>query len=70
MSKHPKQKRPTDKDLEWNPMIGGAKGATGMSAEELEASEGSNTVEGDVENDTNPQGGIDKSTARSGRSRP
>jgi hypothetical protein len=72
MNKHVKTRKPSDADLDCNPMIGGSKGAraAGVSARELERSEGANTVEGDVENDTNRQGGIDKRTARSGKSRP
>jgi hypothetical protein len=72
MSKHPKTKTPSDADLKFNPMIGGSKGAraAGADAGELQASQGENTIEGDVENDTNPQGGIDKNDALSGTSRP
>jgi hypothetical protein len=61
-SKHPKQPKPSDADLYRNPMIGGSKG-TGMAQvtpDELEEFEGVNTIEGDVENDTNPAGGLDK----------
>jgi len=62
MPKHLKSRRPTDADLRRNPFIGGSKGTTmaGVSPEELEELEGATTIEGDVENDTNPQGGIDK----------
>jgi hypothetical protein len=65
-SKHPKLNRPTNVDLVRNPLIGGSKGVTMAQAtpEDLEALEGENTIEGDVENDTNPQGGIDKGEAR------
>lgn len=68
MSKHEKTDRPTDADLKNNPLIGGSKGtrAAGVTPDELEQAEGANTVEGDVENDTNPQGGIDKPGARGG----
>jgi hypothetical protein len=61
-SKHPKLDRPTDIDLVRNPGIGSSKGVTMAQAslEDLEDLEGKNTFEGDVENDTNPQGGIDK----------
>jgi hypothetical protein len=61
-SKHPKQAKPSDADLYRNPMIGASKG-TGMAQvtpDELEQFEGVNTIEGDVENDTNPAGGLDK----------
>jgi hypothetical protein len=72
MPKHLKMKTPTDRDLVSNPMIGGSKGVAraGITADELEEFQGVNTMEGDVENDTNPQGGINKSWARSSRSRP
>jgi hypothetical protein len=61
-SKHPKLDRPTNVDLVRNPGIGSSKGVTMAQAslEDLEDLEGENTFEGDVENDTNPQGGIDK----------
>jgi hypothetical protein len=72
MPKHRKSTTPSDKDLECNPLIGGSKGAyrAGARSKELEDSLGANTIEGDIENDTTPQGGIKKSWARSGRSRP
>lgn len=62
MAKHPKMKTPSDRDLVSNPLIGGSKGVvmSGASVDEVEALEGANTFEGDVENDTNPQGGLDK----------
>jgi len=62
-TKHLKTRRPSDKDLDQNPLIGGSKGVTMAHAtlEDLEDAEGANTFEGDVENDTNRQGGIDKS---------
>jgi hypothetical protein len=68
-SKHPKLKQPTNADLVRNPLIGGSKGVTMAQAtpEELEELEGENTIEGDVENDTNPQGGIDKAEVRDRR---
>src|SRR4051794_19457102 len=61
-SKHPKLDRPTNVDLVRNPGIGGSKGVTMAQAslDDLEELEGENTFEGDVENDTNAQGGIDK----------
>jgi hypothetical protein len=61
-SKHSKLSRPTNVDLVRNPGIGSSKGVTmaQASADDLEALEGANTFEGDVENDTNAQGGIDK----------
>jgi len=67
-SKHPKLDRPTNVDLVRNPLIGGSKGITMAQAtpEDLQALEGENTIEGDVENDTNPQGGIDKAEAQGG----
>jgi hypothetical protein len=68
-SKHPKQKNPSDADLHRNPLIGGSKGTTmaHVTPGELEQLEGVNTIEGDVENDTNPLGGIDKAEVRNVR---
>jgi hypothetical protein len=68
-NKHPKRAKPSDADLKGNPLIGGSKGVTRAQAsiEELDASKGANTIEGDVDNDTNPQGGIDKAAARNQR---
>ena len=68
MTKHPKMKRPSDRDLRNNPLIGGSKGVTlaGASPDDLEDSQGVNTIEGDLENDPNPAGGIDKSESRAG----
>ncbi|MFC5066398.1 hypothetical protein [Flaviflagellibacter deserti] len=65
MSKHLKQREPNDSDLKGNPMIGGSKGVTmaGVTPDELADAQGETTIEGDVENDTNPQGGIDKPDA-------
>ena len=57
-SKHPKTapgEAPRD-DLEDNPGIGTSKGATAGGDPEL--IEGESTFEGDVENDTTPQGGV------------
>jgi hypothetical protein len=71
-SKHPKQKKPTEADLRRNPLIGGSKGTTmaHVAPEELEQLEGVNTIEGNVENDTNPFGGIDKAEVRNARRGP
>jgi len=55
-NKHRKATRPSDMDLGADPGIGSSKG-TFKEGDELD--EGSNTFEGDVENDTTPQGGID-----------
>lgn len=68
-TKHPKTDKPTDADLKGNPLIGGGKGTTmaGVTPDELEDSEGENTIEGDTGNDTNAQGGIDKPQTRQGR---
>src|SRR3981189_115337 len=68
-SKHPKQNKPSDADLYRNPLIGGSKGTTmaHVTPDELEQLEGVNTIEGDIENDTNPQGGIDKAEVRNAR---
>jgi len=69
MSKHAKTRTPNDADLRSNPLIGGSKGVTmaAASAEDLEDAKGVNTIEGDIENDTTPHGGIDKAPSRSGR---
>jgi hypothetical protein len=71
-SKHPKQKKPSDADLHRNPLIGGSKGTTmaHVTPDELEQFEGVNTIEGDVENDTNWLGGIDKAEVRNSRRGP
>lgn len=68
MSKHSKMKTPSDRDLRSNPMIGGSKGTNlaGASPDDLEDSQGVNTIEGDLENDPNAAGGIDKSESRVG----
>jgi hypothetical protein len=42
----------------------------GITPDELEQFEGENTFEGDIENDTNPQGGIDKAEVRDRRRGP
>ena len=55
-SKHPKTETPTDADLKGNPGIGTSKGMSGADPEELEAD---STFEGDVENETTPEGGVD-----------
>jgi len=64
--------KPSDADLHRNPLIGGSKGTTmaHVTPEELEQFEGANTFEGDVENDTNSMGGIDKAEVRNRRRRP
>jgi hypothetical protein len=69
MSTHPKRHSHSDKDLRENPLIGGSKGVTTaeMTLDELE--EGGNTFEGDIENGTNPQGGIDKPGRQGSRAR-
>ncbi|MBI5262202.1 MAG: hypothetical protein HY852_10350 [Bradyrhizobium sp.] len=71
MNKQPKLNIPSGKDLRANPLIGGSKGAAmaGATAEDIEDSLGENTIEGDVENDVNLAGGIDKDVARSGAPR-
>jgi hypothetical protein len=68
-SKQPKTTTPTDADLKGNPLIGGSKGVTASRStpDDLEDAEGENTLEGDVENDVNAHGGIDKPQARKGR---
>ena len=54
-SQHPKTKTPSDADLKGNPGIGSSKGAWG----EEDRVGGDNSFEGDVMNDTTPQGGVD-----------
>jgi hypothetical protein len=58
---HLKTRTPTDKDLRENPGIGSSKGTVraGELLDEDDALDGNNTFEGDVDNDTTPQGGID-----------
>jgi hypothetical protein len=67
MSKHLKTATPSDASLHGNPMIGGSKGTTiaGVTPDELEEFQGETTIEGDVANDTNRAGGIDKDTSLS-----
>jgi hypothetical protein len=67
-TKQPKLKRPSDADLRSNPLIGGSKGMamSGISADDLDEFQGANTLEGDLENDVNAAGGIDKSESRIG----
>lgn len=55
-SKHPKTDHPSDKDLRQDPGIGQSKGMPGPGDPPIG---GDNTVEGDVLNDTTPQGGVD-----------
>jgi len=71
-NKHPKSAKPSDKDLRENPMIGGSKGVTMAQAtpDDVEEFAGENTIEGDLENDTTPQGGITKAEGRDGRRAP
>jgi hypothetical protein len=68
-SKQPKTTIPSDADLNGNPLIGGSKGVTASQStpDDLEDSEGENTIEGDVGNDVNAQGGVDKPQARKSR---
>jgi hypothetical protein len=71
-TKHLKRNKPSDADLYRNPMIGGSRGMTmaQVTPDELVEFEGVNTIEGDIENDTNAQGGIDKAEVRDRRRRP
>ncbi len=66
MPKHLKSRKTADADLKHNPMIGGSKGTTisGTTADDLQELQGASTIEGDVGNDTNAQGGIDKAVAQ------
>lgn len=72
MSKHLKPEAPSDADLRGNPLIGSTKGLGRPMTEDadLDMVGGENTVEGDRENDVNPQGGIDKAAARAGQGTP
>ena len=56
-SKHPKDVKPPRDDLEDDPGIGRSKGRFSRTNEP--PLEGENTYEGDVGNDTTPEGGID-----------
>ena len=68
MTKHPKMRKPSDADLRSNPLIGGSKGTTlaGATPDDLDEWQGTNTMEGDLENDVNAAGGINKSESRAG----
>ncbi len=55
-NKHSKTETPTDADLKGNPGIGQSKGLTGGDIEDIAAD---STTEGDVENETKRDGGID-----------
>lgn len=55
-NKHPKTTEPTDADLKGNPGIGQSRGMSGTDPENIEAD---STTEGDVENETKLDGGID-----------
>jgi hypothetical protein len=57
-SQQPKPSKPSDKDLRDNPGIGQTAGTDNFE-NTFDDEEGENTVEGDVLNDTTPQGGID-----------
>jgi hypothetical protein len=71
-SKHPKLDHPTDIDLIRNPGIGSSKDVTMAQAhlDDLHDLQGENTFEGDLENDTNAQGGIDNSEVSDRRRAP
>ena len=58
MSQHRKTSQPSDVDLKRNPGIGQSTGIDN-TRNTFEDEEGDNTVEGDVLNDTTPQGGVD-----------
>ena len=58
-TKHPRtspESSAVDADLRGNPGIGQSRGMTGSDPELIEAD---NTVEGDVENETRTDGGVD-----------
>ncbi|MBB3594067.1 hypothetical protein FHX08_004470 [Rhizobium sp. BK529] len=56
-SKHSKTSKPSDLDLTDDPGIKRSRGI--QSPPDDKELQGDNTVEGDVSNDTTPQGGID-----------
>lgn len=58
MSEHLKTKTPTDADLKGNPGIGISKGMS-MAQGDPDDILANSTFEGDVQNDTTPQGGVD-----------
>lgn len=67
---HPKTRTPSDKDLRRNPGIGTSKGTIkgGDIVDRSEDLDGNNTFEGDIENDTTTEGGIDpRQTGRTNR---
>ena len=57
-TKHLKTQNPTDADLKGNPGIGESKGTT-MSGLDPALIEADSTIEGDVDNETNREGGVD-----------
>ncbi|HEY9012201.1 MAG TPA: hypothetical protein VIN06_14400 [Devosia sp.] len=57
MSQHPHVHKPNDQDLKGNPGIGQSSGIDNTTTT-FEDEEGENTVEGDVMNDTRPDGSI------------
>jgi hypothetical protein len=58
MSKQPKTSVPTDADLKGDPGIGASK-ATTISGEDPSTIVADSTFEGDIENETTPEGGVD-----------
>ena len=72
MTRHQKTPRPSDAEPGDYPLIGASKGANraGARADDIAEAAGANTIEGDLENDVNRQGGIDKAVLRSGRGAP
>ncbi|MEF0943723.1 hypothetical protein [Rhizobium sp. BR 362] len=56
-TKHGKRSKPADVDLVDDPGIGRSPGI--VNPPDDEELQGENTVEGDVTNDTTPQGGVD-----------
>ena len=57
-SKQPKTSVPTDADLKGDPGIGASKGAT-IAGEDPAEITADSTFEGDVENETTREGGVD-----------
>ncbi|HYD24061.1 MAG TPA: hypothetical protein VEB68_04635 [Croceibacterium sp.] len=64
--KQPPRDPKLDEDLRRNPGIGQSKGAFAMGGD-LDYAEGENTVEGDVENDPSPVGGVTEKLGRTNR---
>lgn len=58
-NQHHKTQHPSDLDLKRNPGIGQTTRGIDQEATTFEDEEGDNTIEGDVMNDTRPDGSVD-----------